>query len=276
MRALLSNLTPMKAIAMLAGAFIMLTIWILNSVFTFTYGYEVVGPFLLVAQLGDEGSRLLSGLTAFLFYDAAYTVAFLTLLFACSSIWQYAVTAVQFSICFLLSIGASVISILLLSPLATTVSPDMLTIAAYGGYAGLVIGFIVNSLATIGYIAASPHMAQAINISVRRAKELATTNAANDKLDDESQKLAVASIEQQIPTLAAQRAAGMYLSYLASIGGSISHPAIPASVNGTSHAPQQLAAEGQPAPVIRRRRRVVNEGNGYQTEVARRPIPPRS
>lgn len=274
MFAFLNNTTPGKAIVIMLGAAVMLVIWLLNNVFTFSYGYDVIGPFLMVSQLGQEGSRLLSGLTTVLFFDAAYTVAFLTLLFACTSVWQYGVIGLQFIICLILSIGASVIAVILLSPLGQIMPEELLTVARYAGYAGLVAGFVVNCLSAIGYIMTSPHMAQALRKSMRQAKEMATTNAADDKLDDESQRLAVSRIEQEIPALAEQRALALYLSYLASIGGQYDIGRIPASTNGHHTAPQQLAAQGQPAPTLRHRRKVRREGQGFTTEIIDPPQRP--
>ncbi|MCI0575717.1 MAG: hypothetical protein L0331_05855 [Chloroflexi bacterium] len=218
MSTLFDNMTPGKAATLILSGLVMATIWLLNSVFTFTYGYSVIGPFLLVDQLGLDGSALLSGLVSFLFYDAAYTVAFLTLLFACRSVWQYGIVGIQFVVCLVLSILASVTSILLLSPLGQHVPELALEVARYLGYTGLVAGFVVNAVATIGYIATSPHMAASIKTSVRSANETAATDNINAMLDRQSHELARQALLKRVPELAAARAREMEQSYLAALG----------------------------------------------------------
>lgn len=212
------EMTPGKTVVLIAGFVVMGLILLLNAVFTFSYGYDIIGPFLLVSQLGAESSAILSGVVSVLFYDIAYIVGFATLLFACQSVWQYGIVGIQFLTTLALSILASVTSILLLSPLGEYVPESMLLIARYAGYGGLVVGFVVNALAGLGYVATNPDMAKIIRQSVRQAGDIATQATMVKEMDTESRKLAKAQIKEEIPFLAEIHAGTARSDYLLSLG----------------------------------------------------------
>lgn len=214
----LEELTPVKIIVLIAGVAVMAAIIALNAIFTFSYGNDVIGPFLLLKQTGPETSALLSGVVSVLFYDVAYLVGFATLLTACQSVWQYGIMGIQFAVCLFLSILASVTSILLISPLGEYVPESMLLIARYAGYGGLIIGFIVNALAGLGYIATNPEMAKLIRQSIRQAGDIATQSRMVNEMDRESRKLAKERIAQEIPFLAEIHAGEAREQYLLSLG----------------------------------------------------------
>lgn len=247
----LENLSIGKIIGLLLGVVVMATVLMLNAVFTFSYGYDVIGPFLLLNQVGLESSAILSGLVAVLFYDVAYVAGFVALLLASDSIWQYAVLIVQFIICLTLSILASVTSIIILSPLGEYVPETLLLIVRYVGYGGLVIGFIINALASIGYITGHPRVAEMIRQSVRVANDLSTQLSMIKRLDSESRRLAKDSINEEIPRLAQMHAEKARQQYLISIGQD----------------PHTYDSGVRIIPLI-------NEGNGFETEVSPAPQRP--
>ncbi len=212
------ELTPGKAVVAISGVLVMGIIWLLNIVFTFSYGYDVVGPFLLLDQLGDNGSAILSGIVAVLFFDISYTVGFATLLFGCSSNWQYAVTSLQFATTFILSILASTVSIVMLSPLGDYVPPLLVEAIRYLGYGALIVGFVVNAVATIGYIVTMPQMAEQIRQTVKAAAELQTTIRRQTKLERQSRKMADEQISAYIPFVAEIKADEGLLNYLKAQG----------------------------------------------------------
>jgi hypothetical protein len=210
--------SPIKAVALFLGGAAMLLVWLLNAAFTFTYGADVIGPFLLANQLGSDGSALLSGFVSLLFYDISYTVGFLVLLYACHSVAQYAITGIQFAVCFILSVLASVTSILLLSPLGNDVPETLLLVARYLGYGGLIVGFVVNALATIFYISFNPAMSQKIRESVSAAGLQADQDRFNDQLLKQTRELAYSKVLERIPELAKTQADGITANYLAGLG----------------------------------------------------------
>lgn len=210
--------SPIKAVALFLGAAAMLLVWLLNAAFTFTYGADVIGPFLLVNQLGSDGSALLSGFVALLFYDISYTVGFLVLLYACHSVAQYAITGIQFAVCFILSVLASITSIMLLSPLGEDIPETALLAARYLGYGGLILGFVINALATIFYISFNPAMAQKIRESVSAAGMQSDQDRFNDQLLKQTRALAYDKVLARIPELAQSQADGITANYLASLG----------------------------------------------------------
>lgn len=212
------ELTPGKAIVAISGILVMGVIWFLNIVFTFSYGYDVVGPFLLLDQLGGNGSAILSGIVAVLFFDISYTVGFATLLFGCASNLQYAVTSLQFATTFILSILASTVSIVMLSPLGGYVPPLLVEAIRYLGYGALIIGFVVNAVATIGYIVTMPQMAAQIRQTVKAAAELQTTIRRQTHLERKSRKMADDQISAYIPFVAEIKADEGLLNYLKAQG----------------------------------------------------------
>lgn len=214
----LEDLTIGKAVVFVLGGMVMGLVWLLNVVFTFSYGYDVVGPFLLLDQLGANGSAMLSGTVAVLFFDISYTVGFVTFLFGCHSTWQYAVTVLQGVTTFILSIGASVVAIVLLSPLGDYVPPVAIEATRYLGYAALIIGFVVNAVATIGYIVASPAMAEQIRQTVKAVSELQSAIRRQNKLDRQSRTQADEKIDAFIPFMAQIKAEQSMIAYLKSQG----------------------------------------------------------
>lgn len=258
----LDDLTISKAVVFVLGGLVMGLVWLLNVVFTFSYGYDVVGPFLLLDQLGANGSAMLSGTVAVLFFDISYTVGFVTFLFGCHSTWQYAVTVLQGVTTFILSIGASVVAIVLLSPLGDYVPLVAIEAIRYLGYGALIIGFVVNAVATIGYIVASPAMAEQIRQTVKAVSELQATIRRQNKLDKHSRSQADEKIDAFIPFMAQIKAEQAMIAYLKSQGHEnpdavmkqIKRMQGARQINDMKDAPETgiIAADGSTPPEIRR------------------------
>lgn len=257
MSGFLEELTPLKAVAVISAAIVMIVVWLLNAAFTFTYGADVIGPFLLETQLGADGSALLSGVVALIFYDLSYTVGFLVMLSACRSVWQYAVTGLQFVACFTLSVLASVTSILLLSPLGNDIPEVALLAARYLGYAGLIFGFVVNAVATIGYVVAAPEMAARIAESVHNASQTADTEKFNKHLRKQARTLAHDLVRDDLPDLAAQEAAAIRANYLAGLPNRKEEGARPLSspIAYPNGRPVKVEQTSPPAPIADGRRK---------------------
>lgn len=235
------KLTPSKTVVMIISAIVMVLIGLLNAVFTYTYGTEVVGAFLLSGLVSDTASAQLSGLVSVLFFDVAYFVSFAVLIFGCKSVWQYGIVGLQFFVTFSLSVAASVVSILLLSPLSEEIPEVISALAQYAGYGALVVGFVVNAAATIGYLLGNPTIAAQVRDSVRSAQELADENNLDDHLYREVDRRKQQNINQIIPTLADMETNAAVVNWLASRGFNPNHaPALPSPSSSSDDTPPPL------------------------------------
>lgn len=181
---------PVDFAVKIAAAVVFIVVLAVNSVFTFTYGWAVIGPFLLVDQVGEFTSRAISGVTCVLFYDVAYTTAFI--LFVSNfrkTIAQYATILISFVVSFLLSITASAVAITLVSPLGAYVPETALLIMRYVGYIALIVGFVVNACSGFAFIAFSPAMMDRLRANLQQAHELAGKIRFEDQLDEKVEQL---------------------------------------------------------------------------------------
>ena len=173
---------------------------------TFTFGMEVIGAFMLVNELGVENSKLLSGIFALLLFDASWIVAFFQFIHTAESLIQKALTMFQFVVCAVFSLTASIVSVILLSPLGSNFTPDSFTIASYIGVGALILAFIVSVFcSTVGKLS-SPDVAQKLRESINIAKQVDFAVQAETALDAQTFTTAKNILTERIPELAQIRA----------------------------------------------------------------------
>jgi len=194
--------SPGRVIAAVLAFGVFVFITGLNAVFTFTYGMDVVGAFLLTSALSESASMIVSGVVSLFFFDVAYLVGFIVILMACDSVWQYGIVMLQVTNCLILSIVASVVSIIILSPLGDVLPSLAIEVARYLGYAGLIWGFIVNVFSGMGYIATSPKVFAAIRKSMFEATRAANEIALDWKIEYETNRLTFQQVSLETPTMA--------------------------------------------------------------------------
>jgi len=104
------------------------------------------------------------------------------------------------------------------SALGSYVPPLLVEAIRYLGYGALIIGFVVNAVATIGYIVTMPAMAEQIRQTIKAAAELQTTIRRQTNLEKKSRKMADEQISAYIPFVAEIKADEGLLNYLKAQG----------------------------------------------------------
>lgn len=237
--------TVTRGVVRTLAAIVGVLVLVFNAVTTFTYGSEVIGAFVLPGMLGTESSALLSGALAVLLFDAGYLSGLFVFIYAADSLTQRATAALQFGVNFLFSVTASIVSVLLLSPIAEYLTPGTLTAARYLGVGALLVALTLNAAAWAVQILTSPAVAEAIRTATRQAQELAFNVSMVDTLDRQTFDKARAQIEAQIPALSELRAGGLLEAYVTNMGHR-PDVLLTAPASATMH-PALASAQRQPA-----------------------------
>ena len=214
---------------------------------TFTFGTSVVGSFMLANELGEANSALLSGVLCLLLFDISWIVGFFQFIYTAESITQKALSAFQFGICALFSLTASITSVVLLSSLSESFTPETLTVAKYIGFGAMIFAFIVSVICSTFGKLASPETAQSIRESYNRAKQLSFANQAQDYLDKQTFEQAKPLLEKQAPRLAKLRAEAIEQSFISAYSNSTD--AVGADIIDTPETPKKVGFNADGSPV---------------------------
>lgn len=185
---------------------------------TFTFGYSVIDAFILADVIGNDASRLISGILCILLFDAGWLVALLSFIFIADSLIQRAMAVLNFIACFGFSFLASAFSVILLSPFSETVDPMVLEIAKYGGVVTVLIAFAINAGSGAVQVLTAPNIAESIRVATRNAKAISFNSRMAKKLDTETFTEAQTLIEAEIPIIAKQRAENALTFYRQTYG----------------------------------------------------------
>jgi len=138
-------------VALLLVGILVAAAWLTNSLFTFTFGYDIIGEFMFVDLIGPGMSKFISGLICWLFFDVAYTGGIIAFVWVADTFIQRAVLIIQVACTFLFSMVASVISFLLLSQTIREIVPEMLMGALQvAAILTVVVAIVVSALSTVG------------------------------------------------------------------------------------------------------------------------------
>lgn len=217
-RTRLNNMSVGWAIAVIVVSGLGILTMLINQVFTFTFGFDVVGGFLLGGLLSPEVSAIASGIIALVLFDWAYIGGLLGFIWLSDSIWQRAVLGLQIFFTFCCSVGGSVVSIALLSGLREFIPETLSLLFQYTGGGLLVSAFIVNALGLLGLIVFHPGIRARLQESSAIAKQRETDFALTDRVNDETNAQVFHTVMGTSPRLAFLEARGRVGQVLTSRG----------------------------------------------------------
>ena len=206
-----------KAVAFLATVLAGLVV-LIGAVTTFTYGYEVIGAFIMPSLIGESLSRIVSGILTTLLFDVSYITALFVFIYVAESTMQRAVTLIQLVTCALFSVLASIVSMSLLGNAADVLTADTLHGMQITGMVVLIVAFVLGVVSLIINTLSAPNVQTLIDGATREAERIEFERDMVLQLDNQTFDQARTLIEAEIPRLAQLRAANLLTSYVASIG----------------------------------------------------------
>jgi len=145
-----------RSIVAIFAALFVLVAEIINIVFTFSFGYDVIGGFLLGSVFGEDAAAAMSGIAAVVLLDGGFIVGIMSLIWIAETVPQRVTIVLQTAFCFFGSIGASVVGIILLSSLRDIMPEVVISGTQLLGSGLIIMAFVVSSLATVATILLNP------------------------------------------------------------------------------------------------------------------------